>query len=499
MHSESLIEKLTSDFIIIFLFLIFLFQIDDILNIDASRKEFILKNKHLTKEMRERIDNGIREGSSLSYIANAIGKDPTTISKEIIKHRKGIVIERCFITPLPCTQCSKMQDCQVIKVCALKGCSNKCRYCKRVDATAICRSFVKLRCKRLGRFPFVCNGCSRRKACRLAKYEYVPQLAQMEYQKALSASRKGLNLTGEEFRLIDEALKTGTEKGQSINHIIAHNPHLNILIKTGYIYIHSGNFQVKRDDLPNYANNILKKRRNIPKEYEYLENRAMNRKGREYYDYLLYVDTNNITYHTELDCVGIIKDYAGALLSIIIPAWSFLLLYKLPIKDMAHVKEDIDFVYQAMGFEKFNKYLGVLLTDRGPEFNDYLGLEFDGDGVRRTRLFYCDSGSSTQKPFVERINREIRRYVFKGQSVENVTQEDCNLIASNINSMVLDSLGRKTPYEFAKTYLGEEALKRLNIKHIKPADLTIKNIDMIKHEIKNPNRKQLLGFILGSI
>ena len=50
--------------------------------------------------------------------------------------------------------------------------------------------------------------------------------------------------------------------------------------------------------------------------------------------------------------------------------------------------------------------------------------------------------------------------------------------------MVLDSLGQKTPYEFAKTYLGEEILTKLNIKYIKPADLTIKNIDLIKHEIK---------------
>ena len=72
----------------------------------------------------------------------------------------------------------------------------------------------------------------------------------------------------------------------------------------------------------------------------------------------------------------------------------------------------------------------------------------------------------------------------KGQSVENVTQEDCNLIASNINSMVLDSLGNKTPYEFAKTYLGEDVLKKLNIRYVKPNDLIVKNIDMIKHELK---------------
>lgn len=155
---------------------------------------------------------------------------------------------------------------------------------------------------------------------------------------------------------------------------------------------------------------------------------------------------------------------------------------------MAHVNEKINYIYEVMGYHKFNKYLGVLLTDRGPEFNDYQGIEFDEAGVRRCRLFYCDSGQSTQKPFVERINREIRRYVFKGQSVEKLTQEDCDLIASYINNMTLDGLGNRTPYEFAKRFLGEEILNKLNIKYIKPNDLIIKNIDLIKHELKKKSK-----------
>ena len=158
------------------------------------------------------------------------------------------------------------------------------------------------------------------------------------------------------------------------------------------------------------------------------------------------------------------------------------------MKDMIHVNQCINFVYHAMGYTRFNKYLGVLLTDRGPEFNDYQGIEIDENGERRCRLFYCDSGQSTQKPFVERINREIRRYVFKGQSVENITQEDCDLIASYINNMTLDGLGNRTPYEFAKRYLGEEVLDNLNIQYIKPNNLIIKNIDMIKHVLKKKSK-----------
>ena len=447
-----------------------------------------MKQKHMTKEMRERIEKGIREGASLKEIAYAISKDPTTISKEVYKHRNKVIKDpKNTVISSFCTKCSNFQKCDIIHLCK-KGCSKKCKSCNSLNPTLICSLFIENKCKRLSRFPYVCNGCSKRLRCRLEKYEYVPITAQRGYEKELHESRQGLNLTGEEFKLIDETFKKGIQNGQSINHIIANNPDLGISVKTGYNYVNSGNFQVKHNDLPNYMNHILKKRKIISKDYEYLENKDMNRKGREYYDYLLYIDTNDIIYHGELDCVGITKDYVGALLTIIIPKWSFLLLYKLDIKDMAHVDECINFVYDAMGYEKFNKYLGVLLTDRGPEFNDYQGIEFDENGVRRCRLFYCDSGQSTQKPFVERINREIRRYVFKGQSVENLSQIDCDLIASYINNMTLDGLGNKSPYEFAKTFLGEEILKKLNIKYIKPNDLIIKNIDLIKHELKKKSK-----------
>ena len=448
-----------------------------------------MKNKHMTKEMRERIEEGIRNNESLKEIAKAISKDPTTISKEVQKHRnKSEKIPKMALLSSFCTGCQNFSKCRKTHLCNLERCYKQCKSCLSHNPTLLCPLFTELTCKRLTRFPYVCNGCPRRIRCRLQKYEYVPISAQKQYEKVLHESRQGLNLTGEEFRIIDDAFKQGFDNGQSINHIIANNPKIGISVKTGYNYVNSGNFKVKHNDLPNYMNNIMKKRKIIPKDYEYKENQNMNRKGREYYDYLLWIDTNDIIYHAELDCVGVTKNYVGALLTLIIPKWSFLLLYKLEIKDMEHVRACINFVYNTMGFDIFNKYLGVLLTDRGPEFNDYQGIEFDKDGIRRCKLFYCDSGQSTQKPFVERVNREIRRYIFKGQSVEKIAQDDCNLIASNINSMTLDGLGNKTPYEFAKRFMGEDVLKRLNISFIKPDDLVIKNIDLIKYEDKKKSK-----------
>lgn len=441
-----------------------------------------MKNKHLVLNQRERIESGIRKNESLQDIAKAIEKDPSTISKEVLKHR--IFLEKTSVKKIntSCRVCINFSKCEIIKTCSLQGCSNRCARCTRYDVASHCSTFKEYTCKRLKRFPYVCNGCKRRFCCSLDKYEYSPKQAQNSYSNLLVNARKGFNLTNDEYVTIDNALKEGVDKGLSINHIISSNPNLKISVKTGYNYVNSGHFKVKTSDLPYYMNNILKKRK-ISKDYNYPENKNVTRLGREYFDYLFYLDSSNRIYHGELDCVGITKTYVGALLTVIIPKWSFLLLYKLDIKDMEHVNEKINFIYEQMGYEKFDKYLGILLTDRGSEFNDYEGIEIDkNEGVRRTRLFYCDASESTQKPYVERINREIRRFVFKGQSVENVTQEDCNLIASSINSIVINSLGNKTAYDFAKQFLGEDILKKLNITYIK--DPVIKNIDLINHERK---------------
>lgn len=46
-----------------------------------------MKMKHLTLEDRKQIPSGVEEGLSKAAIAHTIGKDPTTVAKEITRHR----------------------------------------------------------------------------------------------------------------------------------------------------------------------------------------------------------------------------------------------------------------------------------------------------------------------------------------------------------------------------------------------------------------------------
>ena len=56
------------------------------------------------------------------------------------------------------------------------------------------------------------------------------------------------------------------------------------------------------------------------------------------------------------------------------------------------------------------KYVNVLLTDRGSEFYAAKDMETDIDGSTRTRVFYCDPMQSGQKGSLETITYNYVTY-----------------------------------------------------------------------------------------
>ncbi len=65
-------------------------------------------NKHLSLDERKIIQTGIENRSNKIDIAKTIGKDPTTIAKEIRKHRK-LKPRNTFNRP---TVCAKRFNCE---------------------------------------------------------------------------------------------------------------------------------------------------------------------------------------------------------------------------------------------------------------------------------------------------------------------------------------------------------------------------------------------------
>ena len=114
-----------------------------------ERQVFDMSNSytHLTLQDRIIIAAGISNGSSKTAIADTIGKDKSTVGKEIRLHR--------FLK----YKCRLPRECAAYKKCP----SDR-------NCTPDCPDFVPFRCRRRDRTPGACNGCSRYSGCRFKGY-----------------------------------------------------------------------------------------------------------------------------------------------------------------------------------------------------------------------------------------------------------------------------------------------------------------------------------------
>lgn len=143
------------------------------------------KNKHLSVEERKIIENAIINNSKKSAIALVLGKDKSTITKEIRLHR--ILVKK---TSLPLAY-SNYKRCKLDRNCSLD-----------------CSNYHKFTCKRRDRSLGACNGCPDYQYCRFDKYKYNPDIAHSEYRTTLVDAREGVNLTTAEAKEMGLLIKT---------------------------------------------------------------------------------------------------------------------------------------------------------------------------------------------------------------------------------------------------------------------------------------------------
>ena len=161
----------------------------------SERKDNMNSNKevtHLSSEERRIIETGIRHGSTKTAIAKTIGKDNSTIGKEIKLHRK-----------------------LKYKSTLARECSNykRCKYGR--ECFPECEDFEQYTCKRRDRSPGACNGCSHYSHCRFDKYIYDPADAEREYRTTLVDSRSGYNITTQEAKALGEKIQPLLKQGLS--------------------------------------------------------------------------------------------------------------------------------------------------------------------------------------------------------------------------------------------------------------------------------------------
>ena len=370
--------------------------------------------KHLTLEQRKVISSGIAHQKKAKDVAESLGVDPTTVSKEVKRNRDQISVG--------------------------------------INTTT---------CKKTSKWPHVCSGCHKRynNSCSLTKYKYDAVLAQKKADVNLINSRKGIDLTEDEFNVLDNLIKDGVDDNKSIYHIkVENNDTIKKSITTIYRYINNGYLTTKRIDLP-YA--VKYKKRKHKKKYDYTDN-FIDRSNHTYLDYLAFIHEHPGIYIWQLDFLGAIKADNKSILSFILPNLKTVLIDIINKPNSEKVINFFDEIEEKIGTEAFKELIPAILTDRDPCFSDIEGICFSKiTGEERCKLFFCDPYVSSQKPDVENLNKQLRLFFPKGKSIDKYSKSDIKTINKTILNKPLRSMDGYTAKEAFIKVFDEELFYKL--------------------------------------
>ena len=377
------------------------------------------KNKHMQLEERIEIQECLCKGMTFKAIARRIGKDPTTVSKEVKLH-----------------------------------------------ATDYENGFTKTKdtCPKLLKAPFVCNGCEKQNHanCIYPRRKYTAKTAQKEYETLLVESREGIPLTKQEFYDNEKIISNAVKSGQHIYHAIKAND-LTVSKSTIYRHISKGYYEISTMDLPRAVKFKPRKQKSV----EYVPKGI--KVNRSYENFLSFMEENPNCCYVEMDTViGRVGGKVIMTFHFINPDFMFGLI--LDDKSAAQAAEKIVALKHTLaesGFQ-FSQVFPVLLTDNGGEFSNVFAFENDQTGAKETSVFFCDPNCSWQKPHVENNHTLFRNIVPKGSSFDSFTQDTVNLIFSRVNGVKRKQFNGKSSFEMFSFLYSAELANLLGISEIDP-------------------------------
>jgi len=409
---------------------------------------------HLTLDERKIIQAGIENNSTKAAIANTIGKDATTVAKEIRRHRK--LKPRNAAIGLPA--CVKKPQCATVNSAP----SRRCARCNHYELPG---------CNRRDKSPGACNKCPKSSYCKLARYYYDAGHAHEQYKRTLVENRQGLNLTDEERDEIAKIIAPLLRQGQSVYQILSAHPEIKQCEKTIYTYIGEGIFKDAGVDNFSLKEKVNRKYRQAPKLKKRKE--PINYAGRTYSDFLRFRADHPDIPIVEMDTLY--NKHTGPFLqTFLFERTAFMIGFLHTERTSASMAKSIDTLGDRLGWEMFEKLLSVILADRGAEFEKMSLFELDSEGNTRLNIFYCDPMQASQKPHVENNHNYVRDIIPNGYPMEALTQADIDKMFSHINSTPRRSLGDKTPYEVFSFIYGSNVPGLLGIRKIPRDEIVLK-------------------------
>lgn len=433
------------------------------------------RGKHLCKEQREVIEDGIRAGDSARSIARRIGVSPSTVTREVKANRTVTEARRRPGARLS-VRCARYREC-CASGSACAGCSTAltiCKHCRTRSCIDSCPDFELKMCPTAEAWPYVCPpDCRKRGSCSYPKCRYDAADANAAYRARLVAAREGVGITEEELAAMVAIVAPLVRQGQSYEAIWAtYADELPVCARSAYSYQEKGLMGTPDLLLPRKARMRKRKRKGAGARRD-----RVDRTGRTYADFeaLPLADRARVV---QCDSVEGYERCAHDILSMHIVARSFQIYLRKPHASAKDTVACLDHMERLMGSAgAFEAVFGILLADRGVEFDDWEGLERSclERGARRCRVFYCDAMKSNQKSACERNHEQLRRILPKGRSdFDALSPYDVAVCCSHVNSYPLAGRAGRCPFELLGDLLPGGVMDELGLARVAPDEVVLR-------------------------
>lgn len=424
------------------------------------------KNKPLTQIEMGKIESKLDEGYNATQIAEYLGRDASCIQKEI----KNFSIVKP--SKKDCKDCKNYENCNQKKLCEYSLSSEKCKSCRDCKVgTELCKEYeAVVKCERIKGRKKVCNGCpAYGHRCSKPKLVYKAEEAWKQHQenkkksvkkyKAIENTEYMEELASKIRRGIspEVALRTTGEKyGETIS------------VPTLYLRIDRKKIKCSNLDLRN-------KLKRQPKEEEKEKRNARSKhraNGRSYEDLKQEEQTGRKERIGQMDTV-IGTPGGKLLLTLLNKETSFLFGIPVENKKQETIIEQLDKIEITIG-DRFKLILEKILTDNGPEFLNYEGIEKSAikEG-KRISLYYANPYASYEKGMIENQHRLIRYFYPKGTDFSKYKNSDIIEKINRINNYPRKKLNWSTPYKEMEKKLGKDIMNKLGFYEIPIEELNM--------------------------
>lgn len=398
--------------------------------------------RRLDKADRIAIERGLDKRKPCRRMARELGRSPSTIADEVACNRR---------------------------VC--RGPNKGGRAAKAPDDAR----------PRLLEWPRCCNGCRfRRYHCsRRWRCEYSAARAQALADAELRESRMGVDRGEAEFERAMGLIRSAVARGLSPQQIaLARAAEVGASASTIYRWIERGYAGMSSLELRHKCGYKPRSCAKPPRQTAHGAARS--------FAAFMELPEEKRAAACEMDTVIGLRSDRRCLLTLYLRAFRFQLALPMPDKTAASTGSALDMLEKAAP-KAFRRLFPLLLTDNGAEFADCEGIERSSidPAARRCSVFYCDARQSQQKGGCERNHVEVRKILPKGRGIsfDRLTERDCAVLMSQLNSEPRPSLGGMCAIDMLLAALGadgRELLDALGVEKVayEELDMTLRAIEV---------------------